>query len=321
MRAPRRRRRDRLDRRGAEPGAVVGPVLHRVRRRLVPDGRCGGRGRRVVTGGRPGAAQLCRLVPPVRRPGDGGVDPFDGLPPPARGGAGPVLGDGTRVVPRAPCGRRGRIARWGAAARGRRRRIASGRCRPGGPPCRPAGGLLPPGPRRDRRHGLAGGAVADRRASGGGRSGGGLLPWSRRGVGRGMDGGDPRDVGVVRPGRRVVAAVRGPVRPALCVPAGGLGSAALRRRSVRPELVGGAGLAAGSVTLGSVGPPSGRRRSSRAQCLSSNNIPAGASGPKLAATTYCGGRDTLPGLPPQGDITAGSAITASGSGPTPTRRP
>src|SRR4030095_16904493 len=130
-------------------------------------------------------------------------------------------------------------------------------------------------------------------------------------VRRGMDGGDPRDVGVVRLARCVVAAVGWPVRPALRVPASGLGSTTPRRRLVRTELIGRADLGAAAVTLGSVGPPSGRRRSSRAQCLSSNNIPAGASGPKLAATTYCGGGATLANPSPAGDITVGSVTTAS----------
>ena len=198
----------------------------------------------------------------------------------------------------------------------RRRAVPGGRGSTRGPPGCPAGDLLPPRPRRDRGHAVAGRAVLDSGAAGRGRGGRGLLPWSRRRVRGGMDGGDPRDLGVVRLTRRVGATAWRPIRQALCVPVAGLGGAAVTsgRPLVPAELVDRADLAAVSVSLGSVGPPSRRRRSSRAQCLSSNNIPAGASGPKLAATTYYGGRATLPAPPARGDITAGSVTTASSLG-------
>jgi hypothetical protein len=246
------------------------------------------------------------LVPVVRWSGDTRVAPFGGLARLTGGGLAPVLGNGAWIVPRPPRGRR-------------RRSVPGGPGSTRGPPGCPAGDLLPPRPRRDRDHAVVGRAVLDSGAAGGGRGGRGLLPRSRRRVRGGMGGGDPRDFGVVRLTRCVGAPAWRPIRQALCVPVVGLGGAAgtSGRRLVPAELVDRADLAAVSVTLGSVGLPSARRRSSRAQCLSSNNIPAGASGSKLAATTYCGGRATLPGPPPQGDITAGSATTASSLGTCP----
>jgi hypothetical protein len=267
--------------------------------------------------------EVRRTVPVVRWTCDGRVAPLDGLAALARAGAAPVLGERARVVPRPPCRRRGGVApggwRLGSTRRGRRRpRGASG-----SPPRGPAGGLLSPRTRRDRRHALARRAVLDRGTTGGRRGGRRLVPRPGRAVCGGMDCRDPRQIGILRRTRCVLAPARRPVGPALCVPVVGLGGAAgtTGRRLVPAELVGRTDLAAVSVSLGSVAPPSRRRRSSRAQCLSSNNIPAGASGSKLAATTYCGGRATLPGQQARRDITAGSATTASSSGPTPTRRP
>ena len=299
--------RGRLGGRGPEPEAVVGPVLYQAGRRLVPYGGCGWRGDRGVARRRWGSVELRRLVPAVRRSRYRRVCPFDGLRGVAGGGVAPVLGDGTGIVPRAPRGRRGWIRRPAGGAALRRDgaapwfalqlRATSSRHARGeiGVTVSPDGRCWTGPPR------VAAAAAA---ASSHGRGEASAVGERPRSAGC-----RHRPARAVRPGCGPGASPTSAVRPSRRAGGRDPGTAAGPGRARRQG-----GPCGRLVTLGSVGPPSGRRRSSRAQCLSSNNIPAGASGSKLAATTYCGGRATLPGPPGQGHITAGSATTASSLG-------